>query len=347
MKFATIACLVLAMAACALAAKEASLIFDRPCRYLEDGTPAYCPTTDIWNWKKAQTNHTGFMLNAAGCATEGKCDDPSTRDGITMTPLTANMIVHVICASSGCPSNPSGKAMSQTDVNGQVDVLNSYLEPANIHVNLVATRFHTDNSLSTIPAYSNNPAWYYAISEVKQKYAEDYLTNINVFVTGQAQGSQGTLLGIGTFPWDSAARTDQGGLWMNSIAFGGVDSSGNPPMTLMHEVGHNLGLWHTFHGISEVTGCSDPCYERVHSISDTSADLVGDFCADTLTTPTNYQCNNPGGSDCFGTQFGNTDYRNVMAYGPDGCISSFTDSQIRRAHCWTCAALDQLTGCPN
>ena len=94
----------------------------------------------------------------------------------------------------------------------------------------MATRFHTDNSLSTIPAYSNNPAWYYAISEVKQKYAEDYLTNINVFVTGQAQGSQGTLLGIGTFPWDSAARTDQGGLWMNSIAFGGVDSS----------VGHRL-----------------------------------------------------------------------------------------------------------
>ena len=62
MKFATIACLVLAMAACALAAKEASLIFDRPCRYLEDGTPAYCPTTDIWNWKKAQVRFFFFVV---------------------------------------------------------------------------------------------------------------------------------------------------------------------------------------------------------------------------------------------------------------------------------------------
>ena len=101
----------------------------------------------------------------------------------------------------------------------------------------------------------------------------------------------GTLLGIGTFPWDPAYETCLGGnvpltlkyltilcwsilfllplarisvpktqsqtcnfktfwfsagLWMNAFFFGAGQK------TLSHEAGHNLGLWHSFHGVSEV-----------------------------------------------------------------------------------------------
>lgn len=43
-------------------------------------------------------------------------------------------------------------------------------------------------------------------------------------------------------------------------------------------MGHNLGLWHTFHGVSEVRGCTDPCREVVHELTDPKADIVGMLC---------------------------------------------------------------------
>lgn len=45
----------------------------------------------------------------------------------------------------------------------------------------------------------------------------------------------GTLLGMGTFPWDSAALTSEGGLWLNS------EFVGRGQKTINHEIGHNLG----------------------------------------------------------------------------------------------------------
>ena len=75
-----------------------------------------------------------------------------------------------------------------------------------------------------------------------------------------------------------------GGLWINSIT---INSEGQAKRiaTLPHELGHNFGLWHTFHGVSEVSGCGNACKENVHPIVDPQADTVGDFCADTPATP--------------------------------------------------------------
>lgn len=52
--------------------------------------------------------------------------------------------------------------------------------------------------------------------EAKEKYARNTETRLNIYVTGQQQGAYGTLLGIGTFPWDPESTSAQGGLWVNA-----------------------------------------------------------------------------------------------------------------------------------
>lgn len=36
--------------------------------------------------------------------------------------------------------------------------------------------------------------------------------------------------------------------------------------TIVHELGHVLGLWHVHHGISEITDCDDACVEKTASL---------------------------------------------------------------------------------
>jgi hypothetical protein len=203
--------------------------------------------------------------------------------------------------------------------------------------------FHKDKSYYCIPAYTDrNEKWYNAIVSMKQQYAVLPNKKLNVFVSCQTAGTLGTLLGMGTFPWDADALRSEGGLWMNSLAVGGGQK------TLNHEIGHNLGLWHTFHGVSEVNGCTDPCFEAPHNYNDLKADTVGDFCRDTPPTPINFECAQPGGADCYGAKWGVTMINNIMSYSPDSCMASFTDMQSNRMRCWSCESFSSIfSGCPS
>lgn len=83
--------------------------------------------------------------------------------------------------------------------------------------------------------------------------------------------------------------------------------------SLVHEIGHNLGLWHVHHGVSEVE-CGDPCTETTASME------LGDLCADTNPTPQNVQCEEPGvGADSCGlmSAYRGTPFRNYMSYAGD------------------------------
>lgn len=83
---------------------------------------------------------------------------------------------------------------------------------------------------------------------------------------------------------------------------------------VIHELGHNLGLLHTHHGISEVS-CSHSCRETLPSLS------LGDLVQDTNPTPLNFECHDPFGlreyrvCDFDKPPFRNTPYRNFMGFG--------------------------------
>eukprot|EP01130_Rhizamoeba_saxonica_P006061 TRINITY_DN2401_c0_g1_i2.p1 TRINITY_DN2401_c0_g1~~TRINITY_DN2401_c0_g1_i2.p1 ORF type:complete len:227 (-),score=42.61 TRINITY_DN2401_c0_g1_i2:20-700(-) len=215
--------------------------------------------------------------------------------------------------------------------------LNDDLASSQISFHLDKVFFYV-SKYATIAAYSqSSPKWYNELQALKNLYAYSPKTHLNIFVTDQKAGSAGTLLGIGTFPWDNDYLSAVGGLWVNGKYFGAGHK------TVSHELGHNLGLWHTFHGVDEVQSCS-VCYELPHDTTDPQADHVGDFCSDTRSTPRNYQCNNPTGNACNSvswTKYG-TDLDNIMGYTPDNCMNSFSEQQGRRAHCYLCSTVSSI-----
>jgi hypothetical protein len=304
----------------------------------------YCPTEDVWKWKKSVMNAGKKPDEQLACAVEGPCDVPDFRNKWTDGSVNIGLIFNTICTTlQNCPFN-------NDRINAQVQQINIDFAGTGFRFYAHEINFIANSSLAEISAYGSNPQWYYDILAVKSLTAKQPNDFLNVFVTRQRAGLQGTLLGIGTFPWDPESKTEFGGLWMNA------NYIGLGQKTLSHEIGHNIGLWHAFHGINEV-GCNTDCYEPVHNETDefSAPNTYGDFCADTLSQPMNYNCAPPATRDCRGTLYTNINSNlipeltnNIMAYTPDTCMQKFTQQQSWRGYCWVCKEFPRWTPfCPS
>jgi len=305
----------------------------------QNGIPKIpCATQEAFEYRNQES------LGARACTVYGACDDPAYRaqHGSGNTPLQLRMVVHVMLSAAGRYPDD----ITATNVQNAIDrVVQNY---GSYGVQIAATVVnHNDAAYYCIPGYSgSNSAWLTAIEGMKTKYAQSPTTTVNIFISCQDFSLQGTLFGIGTFPWDTIALTSKGGLWLNSItATSAAYADGDT--TFAHELGHCLGLWHTFHGTAEILGCdsaqlcSNGCCELPHPSIDSAANTEGDRCADTPATPRNYNCANPGTTACNGVAFGTTDYTNFMGYGmePRPCGDHFSDQQKERLRCYTCDVL--------
>ncbi|XP_042612734.1 pappalysin-1-like isoform X1 [Cyprinus carpio] len=164
---------------------------------------------------------------------------------------------------------------------------------------------------------------YMNVKELKEVLNLDGSTHLNIFF---ANSSDEDVAGVGTWPWDKEALTHLGGIVLNPSFYGTFGHT----HTMIHEIGHSLGLYHVFRGISEVESCNDACLETEPSLE------TGDLCVDTNPTPKYKYCRDPepGNDTCGRRHFINTPFNNYMSYADDDCTDSFTLNQVARMHCY-------------
>ncbi|NQU68670.1 MAG: T9SS type A sorting domain-containing protein [Candidatus Marinimicrobia bacterium] len=203
-------------------------------------------------------------------------------------------------------SNPTA---SIGDVIDNLNQLNIGYEPNKIQFHLEEFEIINDPELMSWElSYSNWP--YIFVSNYNALTV--YIINI-----------LGPAVGVGGTP-----NLLSGDVYMHSA---GVDSehfaSEDGYVTLIHEVGHVLGLRHTHLGTE--LSCDNDCYPYASGFE---ADLRGDLSSDTPPVPITWECGDPGGTDCQGTPWGDVDEHNYMGYST--CRSEFTPQQTGRMHAW-------------
>lgn len=136
------------------------------------------------------------------------------------------------------------------------------------------------------------------IVDVIEYEKEHYLNVFLIHVNGNIAG------------WSWVPPTENRGLFLNSKFLK------YRPTTFVHEIGHFLGLYHTFEGY-------DLCSEALLEVR---CDMEGDLVCDTGPTISFSQC-----TDACG--IANEQPNNFMSYGHTRCQNSaFTDGQIDRMH---------------
>jgi hypothetical protein len=202
--------------------------------------------------------------------------------------LSIPIAFHVIYAST------SNGYVSSTAVNAQVDVLNDAFAPYGLSFTL--------SSLD----YTQNSSWFNNDNEsqYKAQLAISPSTTLNIYTT-----SASGYLGYAYFPNSYSESSYMHGVVLNYDSLPGGAWPYNEGDTGVHEVGHYLGLYHTFEGA---------CYGNGDNVDDTPAQDDGDNIYSCYTMDT---CTNNTGNDPI---------HNFMNYTDDACLTEFTNGQGSR-----------------
>jgi hypothetical protein len=220
-----------------------------------------------------------------------------TRPGVTrqaVTGGTINVYWHVI--NNG--SSLSQGNIPDSQITAQINVLNAAYASSGWSFNLVSTDRTTNATWYTCSGGSCE-------TQMKNALRQGSADDLNIYSNNMGGG----LLGWATFPssYQSQPKLDGVVLLFSSVP-GGTAAPYNLGDTGTHEVGHWMGLYHTFQG-----GCNG----SGDSVSDTPAEK----------SPA-YGC--PTGRDSCRNKAGLDPITNFMDYTDDSCMNTFSTGQDTR-----------------
>jgi hypothetical protein len=216
----------------------------------------------------------------------------------TAAPIVVPIYFHVINKGPAVTDGNVGDAVLKE----QVDVMNKAYAPVQVSFTLAGIDRTTDAK------WMGSSMWTAGETAMKNALRKGDSGALNVYTTAATDGT----LGWATFPWDYNSKPKMDGVVIHYGTLpGGTYPAYDLGMTLVHEAGHWLGLFHTFQG-----GCS----------------TGGDSIADTPPEKSpNFGCPSVAPDSCPGDKDADP-IHNFMDYTDDVCLTDFSSGQIQRVH---------------
>ncbi|KAI0301824.1 Metalloprotease [Multifurca ochricompacta] len=224
---------------------------------------------------------------------------PLSLVGDAANSATVSVYFHVISQDSTL----QGGSLSDASIAAQISALNSGYAGSGLSFALAGTT-RTVNS----DWFNNAGPSSQQQTDMKSSLRQGGVADLNLYSVGFTSGSGQGLLGYATFPSDySSNPQDDGVVFLYSSVPNGGTANYDEGKTVTHEVGHWVGLYHTFQG--GCTGSGDQVADTPAEASPASGCPIG---RDTCSSP------------------GVDPIHNYMDYSYDSCMNQFTPGQITR-----------------